>query len=124
MLYNVDLSVARAQMRKATRDMVMLGGRSRSQRDLSRCRFLFHSYCKSEIDCPTHSLKSQRNEQDHMRKRPQLARKDWSLENTRQIPWTRLQPFLQKHVKATDSYIRETFHKVCVTSFVSISTDI
>ena len=42
-------------------------------------------------------------------RRPSHAGKDWSLENTREIPWARLMKFLRRHAETTDGFIRETF---------------
>ena len=35
--------------------------------------------------------------------------KDWTVANTCQIDWEKLTPFLRRHAKALDSYIKETF---------------
>ena len=39
--------------------------------------------------------------------------KDWSIEKTHRIDWSKLGPFMRKHAKKTDDYISETFDRVC-----------
>lgn len=50
-----------------------------------------------------------------LRRPPQLTGKDWTPENSREIPWVPLEKFMQRHAKSTDCYIRETFHMVNCT---------
>lgn len=42
------------------------------------------------------------------RGRPNHA-KDWTVANTSEIDWKKLTPFMKRHAKALDSYIKETF---------------
>ena len=42
------------------------------------------------------------------RSRPAHA-KDWTVANTREVNWSRLGPFMRRHAKALDSYVKETF---------------
>ena len=52
-----------------------------------------------------------------MRRPPQQAGKDWTLENSREIPWVPLKKFMVRHAKSTDCYIRETFHAVHILTY-------
>ena len=35
--------------------------------------------------------------------------KDWTVANTSVIDWKKIKPFMRRHTKALDSYIKETF---------------